>query len=115
FRVLGDAFYVRHEDGVWLRNNLGSFSIQGAGAYRLVDVLLANLDAGRTIGEITEGLPPPAAASVLRLVASLERNGFVKPAEFPAEPVPDWMRDRYAAHLAFLERHADRPASRLAH
>jgi hypothetical protein len=113
FRVLGDAFYVRQDDGVWLRNNLGSFSIQGEDAYRLVDVLIANLDEGRTIGEITEGLPPAAADSVLRLVASLERNGFVKRAEHPAEPVPDWMRDRYPAHLAFLERHGDRAVSRL--
>ena len=114
FRVLADAFYVRHGDGVWLRNNIGSFSIQGAGAYQLVDTLFANLDGTRGIDELTEGLPAAARSSVVRLVATLERNGFVKPVEYPAEPVPDWMRDRYPAHLAFLEHHGDRPVTRMA-
>ncbi|HEX4703844.1 MAG TPA: hypothetical protein VH352_17065, partial [Pseudonocardiaceae bacterium] len=113
FRVRADAFYVRHGDGVWLRNNAGSFSIQGAGAYQLVDTLFANLDGTRTIDELTDGLPGPARSSVVRLVATLERNGFVKLAEYPAEPVPDWLRDRYPAHVAFLEHHADRPVTRM--
>lgn len=115
FAVRPDAFYVRHADGVWLRNNIGSFSIRGAGAYDLVAALFANLDGERTVADLCAGLPPEASRSVLRLVETLAGNGFLREVTHPPEPVPDRMAERYAAPLAFLEQHADRPVSRLTH
>jgi hypothetical protein len=112
-KVKADTFYVRHQDGVWLRNNVGSFSIRGAGAYDLVTSLLANLDGSHTIEEIVEGLPGPARDSVLRLVSVLELNGFVKAVDYPAELAPKWMKDLYPTQLTFLDHHADRPVSRM--
>lgn len=113
YRVRADAFYVRQDDGVWLGNNAGSFTVRGQGAYRLVSSLFSSLDGRRTLAEIYGDLSPNARASVLRLVRALLHNGFVKEVSHPAEPVPDWMRERYATHLAFLEHHADRPVTRL--
>lgn len=113
FRVRADAFYVRQQDGVWLGNNTGSFSVRGEGAYQLVSSLFAGLDGEHTLHDLYGNVPERARRSVLSLVGALLRNGFIKEVSHPAEPVPGWMRDRYATHLAFLEHHADRPVTRL--
>ncbi|MGY1455955.1 hypothetical protein [Streptomyces sp. SS8] len=113
YRVRADAFYVRQDDGVWLGNNTGSFSVRGQGAYQLVSSLFSNLDGERSLADIYGDLSENARSSVLRLIRVLLHNGFIKEVSHPAEPVPDWMRERYATHLAFLEHHADRPVTRL--
>lgn len=113
FRVRADAFYVRQQDGVWLGNNTGSFSVRGQGAYELVSSLFAGLDGERTLLDIYGNVPERARRSVLSVVNALLRNGLIKEVSHPAEPVPAWMRERYATHLAFLEHHADRPVTRL--
>lgn len=113
FAVRADAFFVRHDDGVWLRNDHGSFSIRGAGAYDLVETLFAHLDGERTVADLCAGLPTGPSRSVTRLVDALAGNGFLKRIEHPVEHPPDWMRERYPVHLAFLDHHADRPVSRM--
>lgn len=113
FAVKADAFFVRHDDGVWLRNDHGSFSIRGAGAYDLVETLFVHLDGERTVADLCAGLPDGPSRSVARLVDTLAGNGFLKPIEHPVEHPPDWMRERYPAHLAFLDHHADRPVTRM--
>lgn len=112
FTVRPDAFYVRRADGVRLSNNAGSFTIRGAGAYQLVAAVFGNLDGERTLDDLVSGLPEMARRSVLELVATLARNGFVAEARHPAEPVPDWLRQLYPAQLDFLDLHADRPVTR---
>lgn len=113
FLVKADVFFVRHDDGVWLRNNHGSFSIRGAGAYELVETLLAHLDGERTVADLCAGLPDGPSRSVARLVDTLAGNGFLKRIDHLTEHPPDWMRERYPAHLAFLDHHADRPVTRM--
>ena len=113
FAVKPDAFFVRNDDGVWLRNNAGSFAIRGAGAYELVESLFTHLDGERTVDDLCSGLPQGARQSVARLVETLAGNGFLKESTHPAEHVPEWMRERYPAHLAFLDQHADRPVARM--
>jgi hypothetical protein len=113
FQAKADAFFVRHNDGVWLGNNAGSFTVRGKGAYQLVNALFASLDGERSLDDICGGLPDAARRSVLSLVETLARRGFLKEIRHPKEPVPSWMRDRFAAHLAFLDHHADRPVTRM--
>jgi hypothetical protein len=113
FRTKADAFYVRHDDGVWLGNNNGSFTVRGKDAYQLVSALFASLDGERTLDEICGALPEAARRSVLHLVETLARRGFLKEVRHPREPVPSWMRERFAAHLAFLDHHADQPVTRM--
>nr|ADR01084.1 NocH [Nocardia sp. ATCC 202099] len=113
FAVKADAFFVRHDDGVWLRNDHGSFSIRGKGAYELVETVFAHLDGERSVADLCAGLPDGPSRSVARLIDTLAGNGFLKRVEHPVEHAPDWMRERYPAHLAFLDHHADRPVTRM--
>ncbi|MEU0443398.1 hypothetical protein ABZ202_27305 [Streptomyces sp. NPDC006186] len=113
YRLRADAFYVRQQDGVWLGNSTGSFSVRGQGAHDLVASLFAGLDGERTLHDLYGELPDRARRTVLGLVRAMLANGFLKEVAHPVEPVPGWMRERYATHLAFLEHHADRPVTRL--
>ncbi|MFI5931973.1 PqqD family protein [Actinoplanes sp. NPDC051494] len=112
YKVRPDAFYVRRPDGARLSNNTGSFTIRGAGAYRLVAAVLDALDGDRTLDEIVTELPAAARRSVLELVTTLDRNGFLTEVRHPGETVPDWLRRLYPAQLDFLELHADHPVAR---
>lgn len=113
FRIRADAFYVRHDGGVWLRNDTGSFSIRGAGAYELLEVLFQSLDGDRALDDICSELPDSARRSVLRLVETLWRNDFVREVRFEAEVPPGWMTRLYASHLMYLDHHADRSVTRM--
>ncbi|MCA9712079.1 MAG: hypothetical protein KDK70_39955, partial [Myxococcales bacterium] len=55
-KVGPDVFIVRSSDGVRLRNDVGSFSLRGAGAYELVRRLLGQLDGTRSFGEVGRAL-----------------------------------------------------------
>ncbi|MFI7637832.1 hypothetical protein [Nonomuraea sp. NPDC049400] len=112
FKITADAFYVRTEEGVWLRNNTGSFSVRGAGSYELVHTLLTSLEEGRDAEEILEPLPDGAKRAVSQLIEKLQANGFIRKVEHDPEEVPGWMAERYQAHLAYLDHHADRPVAR---
>src|ERR1044071_9568226 len=113
-KVRPDVFFVRSEDGVWVRNNAGSFFIKGRGSYELVRSLLLKLDGTRTVDEIFAGLvSEQRAALYARLVDQLLRSGFFFEYRQPSEPVPAWIESRYQEHLAFLEQYVDQPVERL--
>ncbi|HVV20614.1 MAG TPA: hypothetical protein VHF06_14355 [Pseudonocardiaceae bacterium] len=111
--VRADSFFVRSERGVWLRNAVGSFSIDGGGAYELVALLFDRLDGSRTTADALDGLAAPVRDAAGRLVNVLVRNGFVKEVDLPAETVPDWLRTLYPEQLAYVDQHADHPVRRL--
>lgn len=113
-KVRPDVFFVRSDDGVWLRNNVGSLFIKGAQSYELVRSLLTRLDGTRPVHEIL-GRADPKQRAVLheRLLEPLLRNGFISEVRAPVEPVPPWMIERYGEQLAFLEQYVDNPPERL--
>jgi hypothetical protein len=113
FKVRPDAFFVRHDGGVWLRNNHGSFSLKGERSYELVNALFALLDGGRSNAEICARFPTATGDAVRHLIATLLRRGFVKELHDAPEPVADWMSELYPEHLAFLEYWSSAPVARL--
>lgn len=107
YEVRADSFYVRTGTGVWLRNNLGSFSIDGQGAYEAISVLFRELDGKRTLADICAGLGPGARRTTQLLLTTLERNGFVRVVAESREPAPAWAERLYPEHLAFLDHHSE--------
>jgi hypothetical protein len=112
YRVRADAFYVATEEGVWLRNNTGSFSIKGKSSYQLVKSLFAHLDGTKTVEEICAGLSAAQQEAVTRLVQTLEQRGFIKAWKQPTVAVPDWAEQLFGNHLAYIEYLADEPFER---
>jgi hypothetical protein len=113
YTVRADAFYVRHDTGVWLRNTEGSLSMTGAGAYDLVHSLFSQFDRGLTVEEICADLPSGTVGAIRRLVGILARSGFIRAVTHGPEEVPGWAQELYPEHLAYLDYHADRPVARL--
>lgn len=112
YAMRADAFYVRHADGVLLRNSHGSSVIGGTGAYPVVELLFRELDGNRTLDDICAGLPEGPKAAVIQLVETLARKGFLREITHRPQPVAEWLGTRYASHLAYLAEHADQPADR---
>ncbi|HHO53649.1 MAG TPA: hypothetical protein ENK18_22955 [Deltaproteobacteria bacterium] len=112
-KVRPDVFFVRSEDGVWLRNNVGSFSLRGASAYEIVRVLFSRLDGSRTLTEACEDLGSLDPQAVYRrLVVPLIERGFVREVA-EASQLSDELRARFPEHVAFLELYVDDPATTL--
>jgi hypothetical protein len=113
-KVLPDVFFVRSDDGVWLRNSIGSFYVKGAQAYDLVRTLLSQLDGTRTLDEVCKEFTPERRPALYqRLLYPLMSNGFLLEVQAVAEAVPAWVSERYQEHIAFLERYVDQPVKRL--
>ncbi|HWF90092.1 MAG TPA: hypothetical protein VN659_14700, partial [Pyrinomonadaceae bacterium] len=113
-KVRPDVFFVRSEDGVWVRNNAGSFFVKGRGSYELVRSLLLKLDGTRTLDDIFAGVASPQRTVLYqRIVEPLMRSGFIFEFRAAAEPVPAWIESRYQEHIAFLEQYVDQPVERL--
>ena len=55
-KLKSDTFYIPLADGVYLRNNQGSYKIKGKVMYRWIEKLAPYLDGQRTLAEITDGL-----------------------------------------------------------
>jgi hypothetical protein len=113
-KVRPDVFFVRSEDGVWLRNNVGSFFVKGRQSYELVRSLLLKLDGIRTVDDIFRDVDSAQRAALYkRLLEPLMRSGFLFEFRQPSNPVPPWIESRYQEHLAFLEQYVDQPVERL--
>jgi len=113
-KVRPDVFFVRSEDGVWLRNNVGSFFVKGRGSYELVRSLLLKLDGTRTVDDIFAGMVSEKRAALFeKLLKPLMSSGFIYEFRRPSSPVPAWIESRYQEHLAFLEQYVDQPVERL--
>src|SRR6185295_15752941 len=107
-KVRPDVFFVRSEDGVWVRNNAGSFFVKGRGSNELVRSLLLKLDGTRTLDDIFAGVASPQRTVLYqRIVEPLMRSGFIFEFRAAAEPVPAWIESRYQEHIAFLEQYVD--------
>jgi hypothetical protein len=112
FTVRPDSFYVLRQDGVWLRNNHGSFTVRGTGTYDLVRALFAGLDGTRTVDQVCAGANDQVRAATHRLVEALERHAFLKELRSPPETAPPWAQQLYPESLTFLDYWVERPVSR---
>lgn len=113
-RVRPDVFFVRSTDGVWLRNNGGSFRVKGQQYYELVRGLFAKFDGTRTVGEVLGQLEPGKQAALIeRVIEPLTARGFLVRSPDEPEIVTPYVAQRFGEHLAFLGQYVDRPCERL--
>src|SRR6266566_2317522 len=103
-KLKGDTFYMPVADGVYFRNNQGSFRMKGKVVYSWMEYLAPYLDGQHSLQEIVEGLGPEKQAIVMNLVDALDTNHFLKDTSHDlAHTLSPNELETYASEIAFID------------
>lgn len=113
-RVKADTFFLPvPNDGVYFRNNIGTFHMKGEMIDRWLEKLIPMFNGEHTLAELTDGLSGPYRDKVYEIAEVLRQKGFAcdvsqdRPHLLSKETVR-----RYAGQIAFLDSCGDSGAYR---
>ncbi|MED3574663.1 putative thiazole-containing bacteriocin maturation protein [Cytobacillus praedii] len=104
-KVKRDTFYLPEADrGVYFRNNLSSFRIEGSGIDQWVEKLLPMFNGEYTLEHLTNGLPSPYRDRVYEIAEVLYANGYVRDLsqDLPHQ-LSDYQIKKYASQIEFVD------------
>ena len=113
-KVKRDTFYLPDpEGGVYFRNNVSSFRMEGGTIYQWIEKLIPMFNGEQTLGELTEGLTTPYRNRVYEIGEALYKNGFVRDV---SQDSPHQLKaivlEKYASQIEFIENFVDSGAYR---
>lgn len=104
-KVKRDTFYLPEPNrGVYFRNNLSSFRIEGSGIDQWVEKLLPMFNGEHTLGYLTNGLPDQYRNRVYEIAKVLYANGYVRDLsqDLPHQ-LSDYHLRKYASQIEFVD------------
>jgi putative thiazole-containing bacteriocin maturation protein len=113
-KVKRDTFYLPEPDrGVYFRNNLCSFRMEGNGIDQWVEKLLPMFNGEYSLAYLTNGLPEPYKNRVMEIAEVLHENGFVRDVsrDLPHQ-LPEHAVKKFASQIEYIDSLADSGASR---
>lgn len=106
-------FFPEPNNGVYFRNNLSSFRMEGSMIDKWVEKLLPMFNGEYTLGDLTDGLPGPYRDRVYEIAEVLYRNGFVRDvSQDRPHQLSDQVLKKYASQIEFLDSFVDSGAYR---
>ena len=113
-KVKRDTFFLPDSNsGVYFRNNLSSFRMEGSTIDQWVEKLIPMFNGEYTLGDLTDGLPGPHRDRVYEIAEVLYRNGFVRDvSQDRPHQLADQVLKKYASQIEFLESFDDSGAYR---
>ncbi|WP_174734555.1 putative thiazole-containing bacteriocin maturation protein [Mesobacillus harenae] len=104
-KVKRDTFYLPEPNrGVYFRNNLSSFRIEGSGIDQWVEKLLPMFNGEYTLGHLTNGLPGPYRDRVFEIAEVLYTNGYARDL---SQDLPHQLSDnilkKHASQIEFVD------------
>lgn len=104
-KVNGDTFFLPDsDDGVYFRNNRGSFRMEGTAIDKWIEKLIPVFTGEHTMEELTDRLPAPHRNRVYEIAESLYQNGFVRDvSQDRPHHLPDEIVRKYASQIEFLD------------
>ena len=113
-KVKRDTFFLPDSNsGVYFRNNLSSFRMEGSTIDQWVEKLIPMFNGEYTLGDLTDGLPGPHRDRVYEIAEALYRNGFVRDMnQDRPHQLADQVLKKYASQIEFLESFDDSGAYR---
>lgn len=113
-KVKRDTFFLPDSNsGVYFRNNISSFRMEGSTINQWVEKLIPMFNGEYTLGNITEGLPGPYRARVYEIAEVLYRNGFARDvSQDHPHQLEDQVLKRHASQIEFVESFVDSGAYR---
>ncbi|AIE60235.1 putative thiazole-containing bacteriocin maturation protein [Bacillus methanolicus] len=113
-KVKRDTFFLPDPNrGVYFRNNLSSFRMEGSTIDQWVEKLIPMFNGEYTLGKLTEGLPGPYRDRVYEIAEVLYRNGFVRDvSQDRPHQLTDQVLKKYASQIEFVDSFVDSGAYR---
>ncbi|MBO0993547.1 putative thiazole-containing bacteriocin maturation protein [Bacillus sp. SD088] len=113
-KVKRDTFFLpESKGGVYFRNNLSSFRMEGDTIYQWIEKLIPMFDGEKTLEDLTKGLTPPYRDRVYEIGETLYKNGFVRDA---SKDIPHQLDrsilETYASQVEFIESFVESGAYR---
>ncbi|MGM9923678.1 MAG: putative thiazole-containing bacteriocin maturation protein [Bacillus sp. (in: firmicutes)] len=104
-KVKRDTFFIPDSNGgVYFRNNLYSFRMEGSTIAQWIEKLVPMFNGEHTLQELTDGLPGPYRDRVYEIAAVLYENGFVQDlSQDQPHRLADDLLDNYASQIEFLD------------
>ncbi|MDM5308263.1 putative thiazole-containing bacteriocin maturation protein [Peribacillus frigoritolerans] len=113
-KVKRDTFFLPEPNrGVYFRNNISSFRMEGTSIVQWIEKLLPMFNGNHTLSELTDGLPDPYRNRVMEIAEVLYGNGFVRDlSQDSPHQLREQVLERYASQIEFLESCGDSGAHR---
>lgn len=113
-KVKGDTFFLpAPEGGVYFRNNIGSFRMEGTGIDQWIEKLIPVFNGEYTMEDLTDGLPDQYRERVYEIAEVLHVNGFVRDiSQDRPHQLLDGILKKYASQIEFLDSFGDSGAYR---
>ncbi|MFC7441576.1 putative thiazole-containing bacteriocin maturation protein, partial [Laceyella putida] len=104
-KVKGDTFFLPDPNGgVYFRNNLVSFRMEGRTIDQWIEKLIPVFNGKNTLDELTDGLPAPYRDRVYEIAEMLYQHGFVRDmSQDRPHQLPDVVLKKYASQIEFLD------------
>lgn len=104
-KVRGDTFFLPSSDGgVYFRNNIGSFRMEGSSISQWVEKLMPVFNGENSMHELTDGLPEQYQRHIYNIAEVLLTNGFVRDV---SRDLPHQLKEsilkKYASQIEFLD------------
>lgn len=116
-KIKGDTFFLPvPNEGVYFRNNVGTFRMDGEMIDRWIEKLVPMFNGEHTLADLTDGLSGPHRDRVYEIAEALNQKGLVRDV---SQDRPHQLREeiirKYAAQIAFLDSFGDSGAYRFQH
>ncbi|MDR7002085.1 putative thiazole-containing bacteriocin maturation protein [Neobacillus niacini] len=100
-----DTFFLPDpKGGVYFRNNVSSFRLEGQTIYQWIEKLLPMFNGEQTLEALTEGLTGPYRDRVYEIAETLYKNGFVRDV---SKDIPHQLNrqvlEKFASQIEFIE------------
>lgn len=113
-KVKSDTFFLPvPNDGVYFRNNVGTFRMEGEMIDRWMEKLVPMFNGEYTMGALTNGLTEPYARRVYEIAEVLHEKGFARDvSQDRPHRLAEGIVRKHASQIAFLDSFADSGAFR---
>jgi putative thiazole-containing bacteriocin maturation protein len=113
-KVKRDTFFIPDlKGGVYFRNNVSSFRMEGRTIYQWIEKLLPMFNGEQTLEELTEGLSIPYRDRVYEISELLVENGFVRDlSQDQPHILAKEVLEKYSSQIEFIESFTDSAAFR---
>lgn len=113
-KVKRDTFFIPDRNGgVYFRNNLCSFRMEGRTIDQWIEKLIPMFNGEYTLEDLTDGLSDQHRDQVYKIAEMLYKNGFVRDvSQDRPHQLPDMVVEKYASQIEFLGNLTDSGAYR---